>query len=306
VIHPRRLIAGVSVAAASAPLLTRAIRSSAYARRMHGPGLEFASFGRRIGFRLLSSQPKAALDLILSPVNIVRYWEFPFASQNLPWQPGTCLDVASPRLFSYFVASRLQPKSIRVINPDERDARLTADLADSLGLASITVEAVPVSVIADVRAAYDSIWSISVLEHIPGDGDGEAIDVLWDALRPGGRLIVTVPVDRAAWDEFREFDVYGLGVPTDGRGFFFQRWYDAATLKQRLLGRIDGADVRLHWFGEREPGRFAAYEDRWRTRGIDVIVDDPREVADHYRTYPDWESMPGQGVAGIVIRKAAQ
>jgi SAM-dependent methyltransferase len=209
-------------------------------------------------------------------------------------------------LFSYLVASRHAPGSIRIINPDADDARLTASLATSAGLERISVEAVPVSAIAQDRDAYDAIWSISVLEHIPGDGDREAVRVLWDALRPGGRLILTVPVDRQAWDEARGTDTYGLGVPADERGHFFQRWYDRAAITERLLAPIPEADVRQEWFGEREAGHFAAYERDWIARGIPAVVDDPREIADHYRDFPTWEAMPGRGVAGLVIDKAGR
>ncbi|CAN5491169.1 hypothetical protein BH24CHL9_BH24CHL9_11990 [soil metagenome] len=160
------------------------------------------------------------------------------------------------------------------------------------------------SAVAGQVHAYDSIWSISVLEHIPGDGDRDAMPILWEALRPGGRLLITVPVDRQPWDEYRDSDFYDLDVPAGERGFFFQRWYDKAAIEERLLGSIHTAGVRMEWFGEREPGHFAAYEDEWRARGHARTVDDPREIVDHYADYPDWDAMPGRGVAGLAIDKA--
>ncbi len=65
------------------------------------------------------------------------------------------------------------------------------------------------------------------MEHIPGAGDTEAVAAMFKALEPGGRLIITVPVDRVARDEFREHDAYSLGtdIGPDGK-YFFQRYYD--------------------------------------------------------------------------------
>jgi SAM-dependent methyltransferase len=299
----RRWLTTATDIVTGAPLLARALLSDRHARSHHGPGLEFASFGRSLGLKLLPVEPSLAREMLLWPVSIVRYWEFPFAARHLPVDPVRCLDVASPRLFSYYVASRVRPGVIRIINPDERDARLTAAIAKRAGLGQITVEALPVSAIAPEQDTYDAIWSISVLEHIPGDGDTEAVRVLWKALRPGGRLIITVPVDRTAWDEFRSTDIYGLGVPADERGHFFQRWYDRNAVADRLLLPIDQPPAHIEWFGEAQAGTFAAYEQDWLHRGLSRVVDDPREIADHYREFTSWEEMPGQGVAGFVVEK---
>ena len=292
-------------AASTSLLLLRALAADIHARSKRGPGLEFSSFGRRLGIRLLRHDRSAALSLLLVPVNIVRYWEFPFVARHLEKPVGDCLDVASPRLFSYFVAARMRPASIRIINPDSRDARLTENHAARFGLTSIEVDPLPVSAIAGRLARYDHIWSISVLEHIPGEGDHEAIQTLWQALRGGGRLLITVPVDRTAWDEFRDHDVYQTGVPREARGYFFQRWYDEAAIHRRLLGGIDSASVDIEWFGERVPGHFASYERAWIERGYRTTVEDPREIVDHYSRYRNWVDMPGRGVAGIAITKAA-
>lgn len=287
----------------AAPLMLRGLRASHYAAGRGGPGLEFARFGRRAGLSMLAMDRAAALELLLAPVSIVRYWEFPFVLTNLPDPPGPCLDVASPRLFSCYVASHHRPESIRILNPDRSDAEATARIAGRLGLDRISVDAVPVEAISGSSATYRSIWSISVLEHIAGVGDVGAMRLLWNALLPGGRLLVTVPVDRRSWDEYRAHDVYDLGVPRDERGFFFQRWYDEQSLRSRLLDGLSGAIVNVSWFGERTAGRFAAYERDWIERGYARTVDDPREIVDHYAEFPSWASMPGQGVAGLMIEK---
>lgn len=285
-------------------------RAGVAARRadaLDGPGLRYARFGRGPVARaaLRAGRLREARDLLLTPVSIVRYWEFPFVRRHIPTRPGACLDVASPRLFSCYVGKRLAPDSIRIINPDRRDADETRALALALGLESVEVLAEPVAALRGTHEAYDTIWSISVLEHIANDGDVEAVRILWAALRPGGRLVITVPVDRTAWDEYRDRDVYGLGLDETGGRYFFQRWHDEAALQARLIGSADGARVSLEWFGEKVPGTFAAYERDWIHRGHAVTVEDPLRIARDWEAYPDWASMPGQGVAGICLEKPA-
>ncbi len=291
--------------AATPGLLARSLAATRYATRAGTPGMDFAAFGRSLGLRALALADQSALELLVTPVSIVRYWEFPFVLRHLPQRPGRCLDISSPRLFSFYVASRRQPSTVRMLNPDHRDADLTRRLASRFGFRTVVVEPLPVSAIEGLDQRYDSIWSISVIEHIPEHGDTEAMQLMYSALAPGGTLIVTVPVDRHAWDEYRPDDVYGLGVAPGPNGTFFQRWYDESAIASRLLDPLGPIDVHLEWFGERVAGRFAEYENDWLRRGRERTVDDPREIADWYSSYRAWGDMPGQGVCGIVVRKPA-
>ena len=284
-------------------LLARSLIADRHARRAGAPGLAFATFGRILGLKALLRLERGALDLLLTPVNIVRYWEFPFVLRHLAKEPGRCLDISSPRLFSFYVVSHRPSAVVRMLNPDLRDADLTRRLSKPLGRQALVIESLPVSAIEDEHERYDSIWSISVIEHIPRDGDTEAIRLMYEALAPGGTLVVTVPVDRRPWDEFRQDDAYALGVEAGPQGSFFQRWYDESAITKRLLLPLGDAGIRLEWFGERVAGRFAEYEKDWIERGRERIVDDPREIADWYATYDAWSDMPGQGVCGIVARK---
>lgn len=61
----------------------------------------------------------------------------------------------------------------------------------------------------DNLASFDAAYSVSVIEHIPGDGDGVAMAQLERVLRPGGRLALTFPFRFEHVDEFVEHDLYG-------------------------------------------------------------------------------------------------
>lgn len=86
-------------------------------------------------------------------------------------------------------------------------------------------------------ASFDVITSISVLEHIEGEGDTEAVAKIYRLLKPGGRFLMSSPYnhDKPA-DYYMKGSVYGED-PRDGAAFF-QRHYSSETLKKRI---IDGA-----------------------------------------------------------------
>lgn len=283
----------------------RASRALDYAERRHAPGTTFARFGRQLGIRLLRSGTSLAGPYLVTPVSITRYFEFEFVFKHVPPDAAACLDVSSPRLFSLFVAAARPAASVHMINPDVEDAAITRAIADRLGYSNVAVSLDAVSALADRSARYDCIWSISVVEHIAGDdGDTGAMRLMYAALRPGGRLIVTVPVDRRFWHEYREQNYYGIHEePTPSGEYFFQRLYDEANLRARLVEPLGREPTRFGWFGERVPGTFHAYERRWIELGPDETIDDPRRIADDYDKYESWADMPGFGVCGMVIDK---
>ena len=98
-------------------------------------------------------------------------------------------------------------------------------------------------------ACFDAGFSVSVLEHIPDDGDGRAIRELARVLRPGALLAITVPFAQAAHDTFVRGDVYERHSE-EGRPVFFERHYDHGTLAARLLGPSELEVERLEIWGE--------------------------------------------------------
>jgi SAM-dependent methyltransferase len=292
--------------AATFPLLfARSMRATRRASALGGPGIEFARFGRRLGSELLRRGSPLGLDLLITPVNIVRYWEFPFVYACLPDSIGRCLDVSSPRLFSLFVARCGDPREIVMINPDRRDARTTGSMIRRARVERVSVSTRSIEELAGAEGMFDCVWSISVIEHIAGErGDGLALKRMFDALAPGGRLIATVPVDRRFRIEMRDRDAYELQPQADlGESVFFQRYYDETAIRDRLFNEVGVEPSIISWFGETTTGRFQTYEDRWRRVGRSATVDDPLEIAVHYAEFATWADMPGIGVCGFLIQK---
>lgn len=278
-----------------------------HARTRSVPGLEFDRFGRNLGRRLILKGSKLGLQYWVNPVSSFRYFEFEFTASCLPRSMASCFDVGSPRLFSLYLAERFPDTAIQILNPDRHDLEETQAIARILHINNIETRRDGVDYLASVGVGlYDAVWSISVIEHIAGRYDDRtAMRLMYDALRPGGRLIVTVPVDRTYREDFRSRAQYQIDVPKGEEGFFFQRVYDEDALERRLLSPLEAAPDVVRWYGEHEPGRFAAYEQRWLEEGIDCSVHDPWEIATGYREFQSWSEMPGFGVCGIAITKTA-
>lgn len=284
-------------------LYRRSRAASRYAAERTAPGMAFHDFGTAVGRRLLSRGDARGLAYLLTPISIVRYFEFPFALSAVPPQTHNCLDVASPRLFSLYVANEKPSCHIDVINPDERDIEETRAVIRRLNLTNLAARVQAIETMATSMPHYDCIWSLSVIEHVAGEGaDAAALQRIFSLLQPGGRLIVTVPVDRRFRIEYRDEDHYGTAGARTPDGYFFQRYYDKQTLQQ-LLQPLQREPRLMRWFGERVAGHFQAYEQRWSREGFGCTVDDAREIVDYYQEYPSWEAMPGVGVCGLVIEK---
>ena len=84
--------------------------------------------------------------------------------------------------------------------------------------------------------SFDAAYSVSVIEHIPDDGDSAAMRELMRFVRPGGVVVVTVPYDRRYRETFVDGPVYER-KPLGSEAVFFERHYDRESLTKRLLGQ---------------------------------------------------------------------
>lgn len=147
-------------------------------------------------------------------------------------QGETLLDIGSPKLFSLLLASRTRTS---VVATDIWPPAIEEAAALCGGLSSDARARVQLAV-ADARESlvhlaphggFAGAFSMSVVEHIEPDpgGDVLALEQIAEVVRPGGVIVVSVPVDVEARSEHRD-EMYGRE-----RGAFFQRVYDAQALR---------------------------------------------------------------------------
>jgi len=269
------------------------------------PAVDVDAFGRSLGFRLLHEDRHAAAELLLHPIESVRYVEFAFVRQHLPQRVGRCLDVSSPRLLALQIA-HADSCDLTIANPDPVDLALTKQLLLAIPDAKVTFLGHGIDHLATEQfsAAFDTVWSISVIEHIAGVlDDSDAMKIMWGTLAPGGTLLVTVPIDRQFRCEYSPFAQYPTQPQQPDGTFFFQRFYDCESLVERLIRPLGCEPIAIRWFGERRQGCWNQYRSRCDAYGITPHVVDVAWMINGFREFTSWACMPGLGVAGLAFRK---
>ncbi len=190
-------------------------------------------FALSVGVKLiLRGMIVEGIKLLLAPVG---YWRFipnaftyrEFLRLNNP----RILDVSSPKLPSVFFATRTEQE---VHATDLDDTRLFSRwkrVASALGLTNYFVEYQDARRLTYPDDSFDFVYSISVIEHIPDDGDAVSLREFRRVLKPGGILVIQIPYRRVSNDICLPFDSKGMPL-TKPR--FYERHYDRARLKERL------------------------------------------------------------------------
>jgi SAM-dependent methyltransferase len=200
---------------------------------------------------------KEVLKTLVVPENYWRTLEFRLVYEELqPEQSDRILDVGSPKLLSLFVADKV---GAEVYSTDIEDYFVSDYLAFR------AIRKIPENLYhpltADGRCLsfpdgfFSKSFSISVLEHIPGNGDTECIQEIARTLRSGGRMVITIPFAPVSRDEYkdaRSFYWSGNSVQEKGQEqVFFQRRYSEKDIFSRLIDPSGMKLKGLSYLGDR-------------------------------------------------------
>ncbi|MGH2353025.1 MAG: SAM-dependent methyltransferase [Chloroflexota bacterium] len=197
---------------------------------------------------------REAAARVMNPLSYPRYMEYDLTVNRLGVVDGCrVLDIGSPKLPALLLARNTR---CELYATDIRDYFIgsTAYFLAGMGLGhrlgkDLHLEVQDARRLTYPDAFFDRVFSISVLEHIPGDGDSQAMREIGRILRPGGVVTLTVPFAHAGYrEEYVQGDVYerkGTQAPT-----FYQRRYDVATLHRRLVEPSGLLLAEQTFFGE--------------------------------------------------------
>ncbi len=211
-------------------------------------------YASKIAFNYLTEKKfKKFLKTILVPIDYVRVVELPLALSLIELKPGEkLLDVAGPKIMSFYLAKIGGIVNVIDILDNEiqfckfhakKDKGINSRLVSTLG---------------DVRnlnfsnKEFDIVYSISVLEHIYPEKDGGTIAIkeMARVLKPGGRMIFTVPYAKKARTEYKMGTVYERQADKSKK-IFFQRWYDRTSLQDQLIKPSGLKTKAIYYIGEK-------------------------------------------------------
>lgn len=273
------------------------------------PGLAFHRMCAQLGLRFLRPQAPLsrgwAYEFIYRPLDSTRYFEFDALWKFLPAAPAdNYLDVSSPRQFPLLALLKQRVRHAELINPDAKDLAVTVQLLKAAGLdRACAWRSVLMSDAPFQAGTFDLITSISVIEHIPDDTG--AVRKMWELLKPGGRLLISMPCLAEAAEQFINHNEYGL-YQADAEGFvFWQRFYDEATLADRIFSVL-GPPARSVIYGERIAGAFQRNATAKRAGYFTAYPfwREPYMMSQEYRYVERVRELPGEGVIAMEFVKA--
>lgn len=189
-------------------------------------GLYRTSVGLGLRYLRHHGYLREAVIRVVVPLDPSRYLELPEAMQELAVRPGErVLDLASPKL----LAVALARSGAEVVSVDQLEPEIDSWRKLTSGEPRLTLQVADGRALPFEEASFDHASSVSVLEHIPGPGDEEALRELARVTKPGGRVVVTLPFAEPYREDWRDAPVYADQGSAGGL-HFFQRWYDPARL----------------------------------------------------------------------------
>ena len=210
-------------------------------------------FALSAGLRAIAAgQVKEGARLLVYPVGYWRFLPNGFVLEEFKRLPpdARILDASSPKLMSLMLSRQTSGEVYATDLDDQNIFTRWQRLASALGLKNYRVEFQDATGATYPDEHFDLIYSISVIEHIPGRGDAAALAEFRRMLKPGGRVVVEVPYRHEGEERYLRYDSKGAPLAEPR---FYERLYDAAQLSERLE-HAPGLDVtRRVILGERLP-----------------------------------------------------
>ncbi|MCC6241894.1 MAG: class I SAM-dependent methyltransferase [Gemmatimonadaceae bacterium] len=218
--------------------------------------VQHALYGFTVGTRLLAGRHiREALPYLIKPVNYWRTVEFAQTVAEADFRSGQrILDIGSPKLLALQLVESLGVELFATdIDGYFMEKMDRARRARNLSADRLRLEVQDGRQLTYADASFDRVYSVSVIEHIPDDGDSACIAEIVRVLKPGGRAVITVPFWSTSRTEYKNGDFYWASSSRDeeGKGTFYQRRYSEEDLRRRLVEPAKPATVRLKYVGER-------------------------------------------------------
>lgn len=211
----------------------------------------------RVGLHLLTSRRlKRGLRYLVQPVHYWRGIEYRLIWNQAGFAPDDrVLDIGSPKLLALYLAEKVGAQVTATdIDPYFLDEFMFLRRARGLTETDLALQVEDGRSLRFPNDSFTKVFAVSVLEHIPDEGDIACMREIRRVLRPGGMCLITTPfwpTSRAKYTRPDSFYWAGSSATRSDGSVFFQRRYSEADLFARL---IEPSGLELHslqFVGER-------------------------------------------------------
>lgn len=249
---------------------------------------------------ILSGRFRDGLKLLIAPVGYWRFLPNAFVLREFERRGGRnrgplkVMDASSPKLLSLYLARYAEVWATDLDDPKIFDRWKPA--AALLARHPYNTQYENACRLSFADESFDLVYSISVIEHIPGRGDTEALAEFRRVLKPGGTLVIEVPYRRQREEIVTRYDSKGAPLAEPR---FYERHYDAASVDERLA--VDGLRVEQRWIlGEWLPiDPWIAQPRLPRLLRIAVLPFEPMLALLNYWARPD--DRAGRPLAALLV-----
>ena len=193
---------------------------------------------------------KKTLGKIFQPINsYTRFPEYHFLGRQAEHhlqklassERPKVLDVGSPKCFGLYLAFHfdIEIHLTDIDPPSVREAEILWGAIKSRGRGKVVFSVQDARALKYPDQEFHIAYSMSVIEHVEGQaGDSESMRQMLRVLKPGGLLLVTVPVGQNYVEQDR-LGFQGAARKVRARNrCFFQRIYTPATAEERIVNVV--------------------------------------------------------------------
>jgi hypothetical protein len=193
------------------------------------PGLELQRYRLRLAFSLIRTSAAARREFSILPATL--YLDSDFALKSLRAQPriGSYLDVSSPWVFPFYVLRTFQPDQAMLLNIGGTTRNFFRHLTKRTEHNGIKIQTKDLGYLSGLAESFDTITCLARLS--PEEKEADLLRQMWQALNPGGTLILSVACGGA--ESPTDSDINGPAPGSSGQPATSP--YDSDLLKTRVL-----------------------------------------------------------------------
>jgi SAM-dependent methyltransferase len=257
------------------------------------PGLTFHRYWVRLAMTSFMSGRKElrqaiarAMDRTISPISFLEF-DFAWKAVNSREPVQAYLDCSSPWLFPAMLLARRRFHNAAVVNSDARELEVIERLAKDPRNGRIKPIFKGFNEIDLAEGSFDLVTSLSWVARTADDVG--TVKLLWNALKPGGMLLLSFPC--APRTPEHSIEIAGENEA---------RTYDESMLEDRVFAAI-GQPRRSVVYGDspQAPIGRASYPEANGNFPLNRYIDMGRR----WRIYPAVRNLPGEGVIAMKFVK---